>query len=78
MSLKEDLKSGNVDLNTLPASKRNRVKRYLTGDKRALRKRDKLLGLRFSSEDIEAWHRAAKKKGETITDWIESILNTNT
>lgn len=75
MSLREDLKAGTVRLNALPSDKRNRVKRFLSGDKRALQKRDKVLGLRFSSEDIAKWHKAADKADETITDWIERILN---
>lgn len=75
MSIKNDLKSGTLDLNALPPSKRNRLKRYLTGDKRALRKRDKLLGLRFASEDIDAWGKAAKKAGETLTERIERAMN---
>jgi hypothetical protein len=75
MSLKDDLKSGSVDLNSLPAGKRNRVKRFLTGDKRALRKRDKLLGLRFASEDIAAWHKKAAKHEESITEYMERVMN---
>ena len=75
MTLKEDLKAGTVDLNTLPAGKRNRVKRFLTGDKRALRKRDKLLGLRFASEDIASWQKKAAKADETITEYIERVMN---
>jgi hypothetical protein len=38
-----------LDLNALPAGKSNRIKRFMAGDKRAFRKRDKLLNLRFSS-----------------------------
>ena len=75
MTLKEDLKEGKVDLNALPAGKRNRVKRFLTGDKRALRKRDKLLGLRFASEDIAGWHKKAEKHDESITEYIERVMN---
>ena len=75
MTLKYDLKSGTLDLNALPAGKRNRLKRYLTGDKRALRRRDKQIGLRFASEDIAAWHRAAEKAEESITEWMERVLN---
>jgi hypothetical protein len=75
MTLKDDLKEGKVDLNALPATKRNRVKRFLTGDKRALRKRDKLLGLRFASEDIATWHAKAKKHGESITEYMERVMN---
>ena len=75
MTLKEDLKAGTVDLNALPAGKRNRLKRFLTGDKRALRKRDKLLGLRFASEDIATWRKKAVKHDESITEYIERVMN---
>ena len=75
MTLKDDLKTGNVDLNALPAGKRNRVKRFLKGDKRAFRKRDKVLGLRFASEDIAAWHKKAEKHEESITEYIERVMN---
>lgn len=75
MTLKEDLKNGTVDLKSLPAGKRDRVKRFLTGDKRALRKRDKLLGLRFASEDIANWHKKAEKHGEKITEYMERVMN---
>jgi len=71
MSAKDDT----VNLNTLPASKRKRVKRFLSGDKHALRTRDKLLGLRFATEDIERWTDKAEKKGVSLTVWIETHLN---
>jgi predicted DNA binding CopG/RHH family protein len=75
MTLKEDLKKGKIDLAALPAGKRERVKRFLRGDKRALRKRDKVLGLRFASEDIASWHEKAAKHDESITEYIERVMN---
>jgi predicted HicB family RNase H-like nuclease len=59
----------------LPPAKAARIKRFLRGDRRALRKRDRVLGLRFASEDIKAWEAAADKEGESATEWVERILN---
>lgn len=75
MTIKDDLKSGTLHLSNLPSAKRARVKRFLTGDKRALRKRDKVLGLRFASEDIAAWSAMAEGQDVSITEWIEQVLN---
>lgn len=75
MSTKDDLKKGVVKLKDLPPAKADRIKRYVRGDRRALRRRDKVLGLRFSSEDIAAWEAAAEKEGESTTEWIERLLN---
>jgi hypothetical protein len=68
-------KKGIIDLNELPAGKSSRVKRFLAGDKRAFRKRDKLLGLRFASEDIASWHAKAVKHEESITEYMERVMN---
>jgi hypothetical protein len=75
MSIKDDLKKGVVKLKDLPGSQGDRIKRFVRGDRRALRKRDRVLGLRFSSEDIKAWEAAASAEGESATEWIERILN---
>jgi hypothetical protein len=72
MSSKDDLKQ---KISKLPNEKVVRINRFLKGDRRALRRRDRVLGLRFASEDIKAWEAEAKREGESATDWIERILN---
>jgi len=72
MSAKDDLSK---KITKLPNEKVARINRFLKGDRRALRRRDRVLGLRFASEDIKAWEAEAKKDGESATEWIERHLN---
>ncbi len=44
---------------------------------RLLHPRDKILSLRFKPESIDAWKKAAEANNqESLTDWIERVLNT--
>lgn len=58
----------------LSAAEKERIERFLKGDTLALRKRDKVLGLKFASEDIKCWKACAEAAGKTFSDWVEEAL----
>lgn len=41
----------------------------------ARKQHDKTLSLDFNGEDIRSWKAKAKAAGQTLTRWIEKILN---
>ena len=41
----------------------------------AIHPRDKVLSLRFTADDVGDWKVAADVSGESLTDWMEHVLN---
>ena len=64
-----------IDKSSLSADEKDRIKRFLAGDVRALHQRDKALGLRFRGMDIKRWKAAAERAGKAFSDWAEEALD---
>lgn len=59
----------NLDLKKLSPEERARVERALKP------RRTDQLSLKFPPESIAAWRKAAEKKDEFLTDWIQRHLD---
>jgi hypothetical protein len=70
MALEEKMKlTTRIDLTKLTPTERARVERAL------IPPRDTVFSRHFPQSSIEAWKRAAKEKGENMTDWTQRILD---
>lgn len=68
------------ELDGLTPDQRAYVKKAIAKTRqRALRNapdyRGTVLSLKFKQVDVETWREAARAAGETLTDWIEKMLN---
>ena len=59
-----------IDLGPYEPATRDRIEKAV---RTALR--DKNVSLKFASADVAKWHAAADRKKESLTEWMERLLN---